>query len=356
MELIVPTSFDERLLGALPPYPVRYIYGSLPGEPSARAARWLPPVDQEQVAEHIRMARALGMGFLYTLNAGCGGNAEFTGEGQRWLVERLGWLVAAGADGLVTANPYVMAMVRRRFPELRVHVSTLANVDTVEKALFYQELGVSAIYLPEYINRDFRLLKALSRHVERDLVVVVNLGCLLHCPIRNYHANFISHASENLCYFDYSLATCIGMKAVRPVELIKAPWIRPEDLSRYEVIRIRHFKIAGREQETPWILRAVAAYSARSYPGDLNDLVTGLGSVDPFGRLPLRIHNALLEGFIEFFDKKDCRLGCGECAYCDEWARRAISADGDRRRFATRIKRVVQRFTSGSFRAPLTRP
>jgi collagenase-like PrtC family protease len=146
------------------------------------------------------------------------------------------------------------------------------------------------------------------------------------------------------------------MKAARPADLIKAPWIRPEDLSRYEAIGIRHFKIAGREQETPWILRAVAAYSARSYPGDLNDLVTGLGSVDPFGQLPLRIHNALLEGFVEFFDKKDCRLGCDGCTYCEEWAQRAISEDGDRQRYAKGIERILQRFTSGAFRASLTRP
>jgi collagenase-like PrtC family protease len=146
------------------------------------------------------------------------------------------------------------------------------------------------------------------------------------------------------------------MKAARPADLIKAPWIRPEDLSRYEDVGIQHFKIAGREQETPWILRAVAAYSARSYQGDLNDLVPGFDALDPFGQFPLRVKNALLEGFIEFFDKKDCRLGCGGCTYCDEWAQRAISAEGDRERYVKGIERFLRRFASGAFRASLTHP
>lgn len=358
MNLVVPTTFEEGFLEALADHPVRWLYGSLPEEPGARASKWLPPADPEQIEAHIAQARVRGIGFVYTLNGACSGNREFTAEGQRWLAERLGWLVEAGAWGVVATNPYVIEMVKRRYPDLAVCVSTLANVDAVDKALFYQDLGVDAIYLPEYVNRDLRLLRAMRKQVGCELVLTANLTCLLQCPLRDYHASFISHASESLergCYLDFSLARCTQMKAANPVEVIKAPWIRPEDLATYKQIGYSHFKLAGREQGGPWVLRAVAAYAARRYEGDLNDLVIGLDALEPFGRLPLRVDNTRLDGFLDFFQKKDCHLGCGGCTHCPEWAQRAIVAEEELPDYEARIGRGLARFVSGSFRAPMAR-
>ncbi len=308
--------------------------------------------------DHIAQCRSRDIGFVYTMNAACSGGYEFTAEGQKWLAERLGWLVEAGAEGIVTTNPYIVEMVKRRFPELRVMISSLVHLDSVDQALFYEDLGVDAIYLPEYINRNFRLLRALRRRVSCELVVILNLACLIHCPLRDYHANFISHASESLdrgCYLDYSLAKCTQMKSSSPVEVIKAPWIRPEDLYRYEKIGFTHFKLAGREKGREWILRAVAAYSARQYSGSLNDLVIGLDGVDPFGQFPVYLDNTRLNGFLDFFTKKDCRLGCDGCTHCQEWLERAGTIEHNSRQYEAGIERVVRRFTSGSIRTPLAR-
>lgn len=358
MKLVVPTTFEPEFLEALAEQPVAWLYGSLSQEPGARAKAWLPEADAEQLEAHIAHAQRLGMSFLYTINAPCSGNREFSAEGQRGLAERLGWLAEAGAAGVIAVNPYVIEMVKRRYPELRVCVSTLANVDDVDKALYYQELGVDTIYLPEYINRDFKLLKALRRRVRCEMVITANLGCLVHCPLRDYHANFISHASETLergCYVDFSLAKCTQMKATKPVEVMKATWVRPEDVARYESLGFSHFKLAGREQGGEWVLRAVAAYAAHHYPGALNDLIIGLESLEPFGQLPVRIDNTRLDGFLEFFEKKDCRLGCAGCGHCEEWAQRAIVVDGEASHYSEGIGRILRRFVSGSFRAPVSR-
>jgi collagenase-like PrtC family protease len=293
------------------------------------------------------------------MNVTCSGNREFTAEGQRWLVERLGWLVEVGAEGIVLVNPYIIELVKRRFPELRIHVSTLTSVDDVEKACFYQELGVDVIYLAEYVNRDFRLLEALRRQLSCELVVTVNLGCLVQCPIRDYHASFISHASECLdrgCYLDYSLAKCMQMKARRPVEAIKATWVRPEDLGQYREMGIQHFKIAGREQGADWILRAVAAYSAEKYEGVLNDLVRGLDELEPFGDFPLRVDNTKLNGFISYFTAQKCRLDCWDCSYCQQWAGKAISLEDDREHYVNLIESSLKQYTMGSFQAPVAHP
>ncbi|MFQ5873033.1 MAG: U32 family peptidase [Dehalococcoidia bacterium] len=355
----MPTTFESQFLEGLKGYPVRLIYGSLTEEPGGRAKQWLPRVGLQQAGEHIASAQAQGIGFIYTMNVPCTGNREFTAEGQRLLVERLGWLAEVGAEGIALANPYLIELVKRRFPELRVHVSTLASVDDVDKALFYQDLGADVIYLAEYVNRDFRLIEALRRLVRCELVVTVNLGCLVHCPMRDYHASFISHASECLergCYLDYSLAKCMQLKALRPAEVIKATWVRPEDLCKYQEMGIRRFKIAGREQGAAWILRAVAAYSGGRYEGALNDLVRGLDELEPFGNFPIRVDNTRLNGFISFFEAKDCSLGCRDCSYCDQWAEKALSMEGDRERYVNVIERCLKQYTSGSFHAPVARP
>jgi collagenase-like PrtC family protease len=358
MRLVIPTTFEPAFLDKLAGQPVDWLYGSLPQEPGARAKSWLPPANLEQMEAHFAHAKRLGMGFLYTMNAPCSGNRELTAEGQRALAERLGWLEEAGAAGVVAASPYVVEMIRRRYPGLRVCVSTLANVDSVDKALYYQDLGVESIYVPEYLNRDFRLLRALRKQVQCDLVICLNLGCLIRCPLRDYHSSFISHASESLsqgCYVDYSLARCTQMKALSPVEAIKGTWIRPEDVERYEALGYTAFKLAGREMGGEWLLRAVEAYTRRRYEGALNDLVIGLDALEPFGRLPLRIDNTRLDGFLAFFEKKDCRLGCAGCTHCQEYAERAVAIEDDAPYYGARIGRALRLFTSGTFRAPVVR-
>jgi collagenase-like PrtC family protease len=359
MKLVVPTAFKQDFLEGLAGYPVGWVYGSLTDEPGARAKKWLPKVREEELGEHIVQCRAKGIGFYYVMNRLCNGNHEFTAEGQRWLAERLGWLVEAGAEGIVVTNPYIIEMAKRRYPELRVSLSSLVNLDSVDKGLFYEALGVDAIYLPEYVNRNFRLLRALRRRLTCELVPILNLGCLVHCPVRDYHANFVSHASECLdrgCYLDYSLAKCTQIKSTSPVELVKAPWIRPEDLSRYEEMGFTHFKLAGREKGGEWILRAVAAYAGRKYLGKLNDLVIGFDGIEPFGDFPVSLDNRRLDGFIDFFNHKDCRLGCDGCNHCGEWLERAVSSDGNQAPYGENIDRLLRRFTSGSFKAPLARP
>jgi collagenase-like PrtC family protease len=59
-----------------------------------------------------------------------------------------------------------------------------------------------------------------------------------------------------------------------PVELLKSPWIRPEDIPHYEAIGYDRFKITERFKRTPLLLENVRAYENRRYDGNLLDLFT----------------------------------------------------------------------------------
>jgi collagenase-like PrtC family protease len=354
MKLVVPAIFNTDFLDTVAGYPISHLYGSVAGDVGLRANQWLPQPKADDFAQYVDYARRKGVAFFYCLNVACLGNREFTSEGQRWLVERLGWLADIGVEGVVLSNPYFVAFAHRRFPHLRIAVSTSAAIDSVDKAQFFEGQGADTLYLPEYINRDFPLLAQIRKRVRTKLVLLANVGCLLHCPIRQYHINLVSHSNESLelgTYVDYPLMWCTQEKAREPALMLKSPWIRPEDQALYEEIGIDEFKLAGREMDRAWVERGTEAYARRRYDGDLNDLVLGFDHLEPYGRLPVRIPNRALDGFVEFFRKKhDCRAGCRDCRYCDDYAAERITAEDGRDSFVNRVGKAIARFESGGFR------
>lgn len=355
MKLVVPAVLDDTFLEDLVDVPISHLYGSLPGDPSLRERGWLPLADADGLSRYVARAADGGRGFFYALNAGCLANEEFTSAGQRWLVDRLGWLVDIGAEGVVLANPYLVAFAKARFPDLAVAVSTAACVDSVDKAQFYESRGADVIYLPEYINRDFRLLRELRRRTSLRLVLLANVGCLLHCPLRTFHIQAISHsgrAEELGTYVDYSLMWCTSEKTRDPALMVKSPWIRPEDLGVYEDLGYTEFKLAGREMDRAWVERVCRAYTARRHDGDLNRIILGFDQMEPFGAVPVRLDNRALDGFIDFFHRKtDCRLGCRDCRYCDDWGERALRYESDPAAYSGRITRRLVRLEEGAFQS-----
>jgi collagenase-like PrtC family protease len=354
MKLIVPAVFEHGFLDTVAPLPVGHLYGAVGGDAGLRANQWLPQPKMEELGAYVEHARERGIPFFYCLNVACLGNREFTAEGQRWLVERLGSLEDMAVEGVVLSNPYLIAFTRKRFPRLKIAVSTAAAIDSVDKALFYEGQGASVLYLPEFINRDFPLLRQIRQRVHADLVLLANVGCLLHCPIRQYHINLVSHSNESLelgTYVDYPLMWCSQEKVRDAGQMLKSPWIRPEDLEVYEELGIEQFKLGGREMDRPWIERAVTAFAARRYDGELNDLILGFDHLEPYGRLPVRIPNRALDGFINFFRRKhDCRVGCRDCRYCDDYAHDRIRVEEGREAFVGRVERAIARFEGGAFR------
>ena len=355
MKLIVPAVFQLDFLESVAPLPIDHLYGALGGDVGLRAQQWLAQPKAEELAAYVERAHEKGLAYFYCLNVACLGNREFTADGQRWLVEHLGWLEELGVDGVVLSNPYLIAFAHKRFPKLRIAVSTAAAIDSVDKAQFFEGQGASVLYLPEFINRDFPLLAQIRKRTRAEIVLLANVGCLLQCPIRQYHINLVSHSGESLelgTYVDYPLMWCSREKARDPGQMLKAPWIRPEDLGAYEQIGINQFKLAGREMDRAWVERVTRAYSGRRYDGDLNDLILGFDHLEPYGQLPVRIPNRALDGFAEFFLKKhDCRMGCRDCRYCDDFAASvSVVEDKGCNDFVRRVDRAIERFESGAFR------
>jgi collagenase-like PrtC family protease len=386
MRLLVASNWDPALIEPLSKLgTVNQIFGVLPATTvgSGRPGSTISKMTPEQAEEYVRLAHSRGLKFDYLLNASCMGNMEWDEDTHRELLQHLDWISSIGVDSVTVTIPYLVELIKKQFPQLKVRVSTIAHVNSVNRAKFFESMGADSITLDFNINRDFRLLRAIKHAVSCELNLVLNDACLYQCPFRYYHYNSISHSTQPYnplkgFYVEYHTIRCTIERYSDLSQFIKSRWIRPEDIEVYEDTGIDSFKISGRSMSTEWILNAAQAYSSRQYKGNLCDIVQAINTatkyqnpLSPLSRvlemgtklarhkdlisasqasagLPPHlkllendsfrsflqaqppetyIDNQALDGFIDFFRKQDCLSGCAHCHYCQKIAGRVIRVD-----------------------------
>ncbi|MBN2153059.1 MAG: U32 family peptidase [Candidatus Lokiarchaeota archaeon] len=362
MQFSVAYNWDPRLIEEVVKnkYPVYEFYASAQHTTvgGGRPSFILPGPDDDAMRAQIERMHEHRIEFAYALNAPCMGGQEFVRETHEKLIGELQWIQDMGCDSVILTIPYLMEIVKEQFPKLKVRVSTIAKVNTVNKARFFEALGASAITPDTMINRGFKVLERMARATRCEINLLLTDGCLYECPYRQYHYTLCGHASQtysNRAYQDYPVIACSMAKLADPAEIMKCRWVRPEDIRHYEAIGIKSFKIGGRRLTTDRLLLSVKAYSERRYDGNLADILEGFSfiadgiaeerpgtdSIKPH----LRIDNTKLDGFIDFFKEQDCDANCGECNYCAQWAKKAITMN--------KIGADIQLFSLGATRKNL---
>ncbi|MFX1365476.1 MAG: U32 family peptidase [Promethearchaeota archaeon] len=346
IQFYVATNWDPNLIDELANYPVVDLYGvadhTIVG--GGRPSFLLRNISDEDIAEYIKKVHDNKLKFSYLLNAPCMNNMEYDPRYHKELLNYLQWITDIGVDGVIVTIPFLIQLIKEQFPKLKIRVSTISHVNSVNRAKFYEMLGADEITPDVMINRDFRTLKNIKKAVKCKIVLLLTDGCLYQCPFRYYHYNILGHSSQTYQQFDRNyidtcILNCSVIKFSNPAEILKCRWVRPEDLSHYEEIGITDFKIAGRRMSTDWIIRSVKAFSSRKYEGNLIDIIQGFTMSIGVDKDPnikftktvteeikskLIIDNTKLDGFINFFKKQDCISMCNECNYCDEWAKKAV--------------------------------
>ena len=382
MRFSVACNFDDALLPGLAPYPVREIYGKLTSDVlgGGRPSFYLPEVDRPRLERYVAATHAAGIEFNYLLNTSASDNLEFTRKGQRDLDELLEWIDGIGVDAVTVASISILRMVKRRHPRLRVRVSSHRFTDNPRKVRFWAEQGADMVVVSEVnIHREFAVLEALQRAADGqvELELIVNNWCRQDCAIAGNHAVSLSAGSRTGSKgfaLDYCSLRCNHIRLTQPVSFLRANWIRPEDLHRYEALGYRDFKVVERNTPTSLLVLRTKAYAERRYDGNLLDLVQnysypveayppGARGTYPLRRLlkhfvlpgafnlfklkkllrygktasvlqprrgpnPIVIDNRALDGFLDRFDKAGCQdLDCEACRYCHAWADKAVSID-----------------------------
>ena len=351
MKLLVPTNWDPDLILPLSKLEADVqLYGVLPTSMIGSGGSGPDNVRmvENQAEEYIEQAHLAGLKFDYLLNAPSMGNMEWDENTHQELLMHLNWISSIGADSVTVTIPYLIELIKRQFPQLKIRVSTIAHVNSVARAKLFESLGADSITLDINVNRDFTLLKAIRSAVSCELTILLNNLCLYQCPYEYYHHDGLGHASQNYnplggYYVDYCVLRCTLDRLCDISQIIKCRWVRPEDIHVYEESGMDVFKISGRSMPAERILHAAAAYSSRHYQGNLYDILnvitpkigfisSALPGVQSNVIKPLPkfyIDNQALEGFMDFFRKQNCLSGCSHCDYCQRIANKVIQFDRD---------------------------
>ena len=250
----------------------------------------------EEIREQTAYAHQHDIKMNIVMNPSCLGGYHLTFQGYKLFEWYFGELNKAGVDGVTVAEPYLVELLRD-FP-METVISCVSHVDSPQRAEFYEALGADGITVDTNINRDFDTLEAIMRAVNCDIRVIVNEGCLYKCPFRYAHFNLFSHitaaSGAGACaqplntFGDYYFDKCISIRVRDPSQIIRSPWIRPEDIVEYERI------------------------------GILLDCPSEL-------RYIFYIDNKKLEGSIKQW--KSCNKMCDTCRYCDELTSKVLSVE-----------------------------
>ena len=360
MMLSIPYNGDLELLkiSQSKKYPVKTVYGKRFQDVigGGRARYDIANYGDENLKQAIELTHKMGAKFNYLFNAPCSANAEKYKEIE--ILKQVENLIQNFKIDIVTiANPMLLRLLKKHFPNLKYSISTISRVDSLEKVIQYQDEGADEITLDYNIYRNFGELERIRKNSKVGFQLIANDGYLFNCPWAIYHFQLEGHDSQNtfnspLKYYSYCRFNCKQRSAQDQTELIKGMWIRPEDMKYYEEIGFTKFKIIDRLKDTKWLINAIEAYVNKSYEGNLSDVlcsfdtfekkvqttpriseedITGdnMQNLRKYWDLKPYIDNQKLEkeNFLQYFikNKIDCRnRKCSECKYCEQIAQKVI--------------------------------
>ncbi|MEK9183419.1 MAG: U32 family peptidase [Patescibacteria group bacterium] len=262
------------------------IYGSFKISPvgCGRAAFRLPNVSFRQAKRHIKYAHKNGLSFNYTLNAPDFKNKEKNRQWVKKVEEFLTKLEKMEVDTLTIAHPFLIKLVKNKFPNFKINLSLITGINSIGEAKKYEKMGVSLIFLdPFSINRDIKKIKKIAKSIKCEVGLYTNFPCLFNCPNRNARYKFFGYASQEdeeiskITHDPFPIG-CSLFYLEHLIEFLKSPFIRPEDVAAYARAGVNKFKLADRSESTASLLNTAEAYMKQQYSGDLFDLIFRKGS------------------------------------------------------------------------------
>ena len=234
-------------------------------------------------------------------------------------------------DGIVYADQYFLQALSDTDSEVATHIEAVPSInfmfDSYDKVHSVMDVlsithfkSPSRILLDRSLNRKPKQLQKLAEkcrqvYPELKLALLANEGCIYHCPFKQVHDGHIALANLGTHTDTYEINRSFGcMRYFRenPDRLFKSPFIRPEDLHRYEDT-VDLIKLCGRTLGRDYLERTIQAYIDRQYEGNLLDL---LDALDWMADEIFIANRQLPDNFAEVLS--DCAKDCRECAYCYE--------------------------------------
>ena len=309
---------------------VREVYFPWVDEPSGRPKVGTGEGDDaatvcDVLHDELVALKAGGKRLDLLLNANCYGAEAMSKALEGHVIDILATLIGWGTkpDIVTAASPFIARTVKTVFPEIEVRASVNMRLVTVQ-AMAYLAPWFDSYYLGRDVQRDLETARRAADwcHAHgKKLGILANSGCLRNCPWQTYHDNLIAHSDEAMgrrnAAFNPHLCWTLYGDAKNFPEILKATWIRPEDLHRYEGI-VDFVKLATRQHASPRMV--VDAYVRGEFRGNLLDLLEP-GFSPAFS--PCGIDNAAFPP--DWFDRTGgCSRECLGCGYCEKTYERVL--------------------------------
>lgn len=194
-------------------------------------------------------------------------------------------------SGIIYCDHYLLQCLSNEAPDLAAELEAVPGINTmldsqskIDAHLAY--IGETRFRLPTRIVLDRSLNRNLSRLTEiarwcregmpdLKLELVGNEGCLPHCPYRSSHDAYIALDNMEGKTCSHGINNTLGCRQLlkrQPYRILQSPFIRPEDVDSY-LYDVDIIKISGRNLNSSTLQQIIAAYIARSWKGNLLDLL-----------------------------------------------------------------------------------
>lgn len=303
---------------------VKEVYFPWIGEPSGR-----PKLGYEEEDDPAELAaalrrdltrlRAAGVKLDLLLNAACYGEEAMSTALERRILDILARLDGWGClpEIATTASPFVARTLKKAFPAIEVRASVNMRLTTLQ-AFSYLAPLFDSYCLGRDVQRNLETVARFSawcRAHGKKLCLLANSGCLRNCPWQAFHDNLVAHSdaaakTANVKGWSPHLCWTLYREAANFPEILKATWIRPEDLARYAGL-VDVVKLATRQHANPDMV--IGAYARGRFDGNLLDLFEP-GFSPAF--YPTFIDNAAFPP--DWFERTSaCARECVGCGFCE---------------------------------------
>ena len=139
----------------------------------------------EEIREGCSFAHQLGKKVHLTLNI------VFHNEDMDGVWEYIQDVVDAGIDAFIVSDPFIISYIKKKHPQVEVHLSTQNSTSNYEAIHFFEEEGVNRVVLARELSK--KQIEEIIEKVSCDIEVFIH-GAMCtcfsgRCALSNYVTN-----------------------------------------------------------------------------------------------------------------------------------------------------------------------
>ena len=254
MEILAPAGHLEALIGAINAGAnAIYLAGSKFG---ARA--YASNFDQQALMDAIHYAHVRGVFVYVTINT-----LIYNDEIED-LLTYTDFLVEHHVDAFIIQDLGIMYLLRKRYPNMQLHVSTQANAHSIDQVRFFKEIGMNRVVMAR--ETPIEVIKEIKKEVDIELEVFVH-GALCVC----YSGNCLMSSMQGgrsgnrgecaqPCRLPYTLLKNNKVVSKESYLLSTKDLMTIDYLKELMEIGVDSIKIEGRMRKASYVIQAVKSY------------------------------------------------------------------------------------------------